>query len=128
GLDRGRAPVLAMPADADEKRSWRASIWAVDGGAAPIAIAARSLRLPAQPMGKVAFAPLPIEGLGQELQVAAVAVPDAGLARLVSPGAGLSQGSTAGRPLQSTEGGVLVPQSEWLWLLARGSAGRTVEI
>jgi hypothetical protein len=128
GLERGRAPVIAIPEDSDATRSWRVSAWAVDGGAAPIAVAARSLRMAAQPMGQVTLAPFPIDGFAQPVSIAAVAIPGASLVTLASPVPGLRQGSAPGRPLRLSEGGVLTPQSDRLWLVARGSAPQTVTI
>ncbi|HEX8663827.1 MAG TPA: lysozyme inhibitor LprI family protein, partial [Beijerinckiaceae bacterium] len=42
GLDRGKAPLVAAPAEADG-RPWRVSAWAVDGGPAAIGVAARAV-------------------------------------------------------------------------------------
>jgi hypothetical protein len=128
GLERGRTPAIAFPEDGDAARSWRISAWAVDGGAAPIAVAARSLRLPAQPTGKVTLAPFPIEGFARPVAVAAVVIPGASLVTLASTAPGLLQGSSPGRPLRRSEGGVLTPQSERLWLVARGGDMQTVSI
>ena len=43
GFERGRSPVIAVPSDGDTTRPWRASVWAIDGGAAPITVAARAV-------------------------------------------------------------------------------------
>ena len=47
-LATGRRPVVAAPADG-EPASWRVETWAIDGGSEPIRLAARALAAPAQP-------------------------------------------------------------------------------
>ncbi|SDR59926.1 Protein of unknown function [Rhizobiales bacterium GAS113] len=127
-FERGRAPVIAFPADGDAARPWRASVWAVDGGAPKITIAARNLRQPVQAMGTVTFAPFAIEGFAQPVRVAAVAVPGAGLVNVKERRPDLRQGSAPGRPLRPTEGGVLVPQSDRLWLVASATGAQSVTV
>jgi hypothetical protein len=126
GFERGKSPVIAAPGDG--RGPWRLSVWAIDGDAAPIKISARSLREPAQPIGTIALKPLAIDGLGTPASIALVAAPAAGLITLRERIDGLRQGSAPGRMLRPAESGVLVPQSELLWLVAPGDEARSVTI
>lgn len=128
GFERGRAPVIAFPSDGDAARPWRAAVWAVDGGAIPITVAARNLNLPAQAMGAVTLAPFAIEGFAQPPQVAMVAVPGAGLVVMKERQSDLRQGSTPGQLLRPSEGGVSAPQSDHLWLVANGADSQSVTV
>ena len=128
GFERGRAPVIAFPSDGDAARPWRAAVWAVDGGAAPITVAARNLSETAQMMSGVTLAPFAIEGFAQPPQVALVAVPGAGLVAAKGGRSDLRQGSMPGQPLRPSEGGVLTPQSDHLWLLASGTDSQSVTV
>ena len=128
GFERGRASVIAFPADGDAARPWRAAVWAVDGGAAPITVAARNLSETAQMMSGVTLAPFAIEGFAQPPQVALVAIPGAGLVAVKGSRPDLRQGSTPGQPLRPSEGGVLTPQSDHLWLVASGADSQSLTI
>ena len=97
GFERGRAPVIAFPSDGDAARPWRVAVWAVDGGAIPIAVAARSLSEPAQAMGAVTLAPVAIQGFAKPPQAALVAVPGAGLAAVKGGRSDTASGLDAGQ-------------------------------
>lgn len=116
---RGTSTVAAVPAEPGT--AWRASVWRVDGGVAPIRFALRLPTPPAQPLGTVT--PVPA-GLGAGLHLALVAAPDAALLRVA--GEGLLQTSASGRGLAPVAGGLIAPQSQRLWLLAPGPAPLTV--
>ncbi|MGO1075607.1 hypothetical protein, partial [Inquilinus sp. CA228] len=120
-LDRGLAPVVAVPADDDTSRPWRASVWTVDGGGEPVRFAARVVDAQPQKPGPVALAPLPLDGMPQTLATALVAAPGAGLERVdgADLDGGLWQGSAPGRALRPLTAPVLAPQSDRLWLLGR---------
>jgi hypothetical protein len=128
GFERDKSAVIAAPADGDARRPWRLSVWAIDGGSAPITVAARSISMPAQPIGAVTLEPFRIDGVKLSASVALVATPSAGLVTLAERVAGLRQGSAPGRVLRAADTGVLVPQSERLWLLSRDSEAVTVTI
>jgi len=119
GADRGRAPVVAAPTDADAARPWRISVWPVEG-AASVKLAARRVDEPEQALGAVSLKP--IEGLEPPIEVAAVAQKSKSLIILNEAPAGLRQGSTPGRELSAAAGGIIAPQSERVWFLARGPA------
>ncbi len=119
GADRGRAPVVAAPADGDAARPWRVSVWPVEG-AASVRLAARRVDEPQQALGAVSLKP--IEGLEPPIEVAAVAQKSKSLFILNEAPAGLRQGSTPGRELSAAAGGIIAPQSERVWFLARGPA------
>jgi hypothetical protein len=127
GFERGKDPVIAVPSDADGQRPWRLAVWAVDGGSAEITLAARAIREPAQPLGTVTLAPVTLDGITRPVGVASVAIPSAGLV-ILKERAGLMESSKPGRVLTGTEGGVLAPQSERLWLVGRGAAPQTVTV
>ncbi|HEY4250700.1 MAG TPA: hypothetical protein VGM87_05855 [Roseomonas sp.] len=114
-IQRGTRAVAAVPAEPGA--SWRASVWRVDGGSAPIRFALRTPVLPAQPLGTVT--PVPA-GIGDGLHLALVAAPGAALVTV--PGEGLRQASAPGAGSAPVAGGLVAPQSERLWLLAPGPA------
>ncbi len=120
-IDRGLAPAVAVPADGDAARPWRASVWTVDGGGEPVRFAARVVDAQPQQPGAIALAPLPLDGLPQTLATALVATPGAGLERVdgADLDGGLWQGSAPGRALRPLTAPVLAPQSDRLWLLGR---------
>jgi hypothetical protein len=125
GADRGRAPVIAAPADGDAARPWRVSIWPVEG-AASVKLAARRVDAPEQALGTVSLKP--VEGLEPSIAVAAVAQKSKSLVILNAPPAGLRQGSTPGRELSTAASGILAPQSQRLWFLARGPGQDTIQL
>ncbi|TSD84595.1 hypothetical protein FFK22_031875 [Mycobacterium sp. KBS0706] len=120
-IDRGLAPAVAVPADGDASRPWRASVWTVDGGGQPLRFAARLVDAQPQQPGAVALAPLALDGLPQTLAAALVAAPGAGLQRIdgADLDGGLWQGSAPGWALRPLTAPVLAPQSDRLWLLGR---------
>ncbi|MGL4966988.1 MAG: hypothetical protein ACRC67_37555 [Inquilinus sp.] len=120
-IDRGLAPAVAVPADGDAARPWRASVWTVDGGGEPVRFAARLVDAQPQQPGAIALAPLALDGLPQTLATALVAAPGAGLERVdgADLDGGLWQGSAPGRALRPLTAPVLAPQSDRLWLLSR---------
>lgn len=121
GLDRGRAPVLAMPSDGDGSRPLRVSVWAVDGGA-QIAVAVRSVAQQAQQVGKVTLSPLRIDGVATPVAIARIAAPSLSALEMRDAPDGVRTGSSPGRALEVASGRSLFPQSDQLWLLARGGA------
>lgn len=128
GFDRGRRPVVAAPADGDAARPWRATVWSIDASPAPITIATRALRAPAQALGNVTMAPLELEGITMPVRVALVTTPASALVSLAGPPADLHQGSAPGRALRALAGGLIAPQSERLWLVDRGSGPRSLKL
>jgi hypothetical protein len=120
-LDQGRAPVVAVPSDGDAARPWRVSGWTVDGGSEPVQFAIRTVSAAAQPVGLVNLAPLALEERFGNLRTALVAAPQAGLIRLGQDAAGIFAGSATGQALRPIEGGIILPQSDRVWLLSRGS-------
>jgi uncharacterized protein len=127
-LDQGRAPIVAAPSDADSARPWRVSGWTVDGGSEPVQFAIRSLSADAQPVGLVNLAPLALDETFGTFRTALVAAPQAGLIRLDQDTAPILTGSAAGQALSPIEGGIIVPQSDRVWLLSRGSAAAEVAL
>jgi uncharacterized protein len=126
-FERGRSPVLAWPADGKGGKL-RLSVWAIDGGPAHIAVSATAIDAgPAEP-GKVALKPAVLDGIGAKFRVALVHAPLAGLIDLAGFHEGLRAGSTPGRTLEPTSGGILIPQSESLWLLSSGEGGDTLSL
>jgi hypothetical protein len=119
GVEQGLAPVVAIPADGEATRPWRVSVWTVDGGAEPVTFEFRSVPAAAQPVGAVALAPLAPEGIARRIRTGLVAVPAAGLIRVGGDSAGILAGSAAAEALRPIEGGVIVPQSDRVWLLTR---------
>jgi uncharacterized protein len=120
GSDRGLTPLLAVPVDGTVGRL-RVALWSVDGGAAPMAVVARVVRDSAQQPGRVAFAPLAIEGFGTPLRVARINVPGAGLLAVEGEASTLLESSRAGRPILSAPIATLVPQGATLWLASRAA-------
>lgn len=114
---RGRMPLIAWPASEGEAQ-WRASVWTLDGGTAPIKIAARSIARDLREPGDIALEPVIIDGLGLSLNVALAHAPSAGLVEL-GASADLLVGASAGRPLKAATSGLFAPQSDHLWLVAR---------
>jgi uncharacterized protein len=116
---QGRTPVMAWPASDGEATQWRASVWTLDGGAAPIRIGARSIARAMSEPGDIALEPVPLDGLGLSLNVALVHAPSAGLMQLDNA-SGLLAGASADRPLTAEASGLFAPQSDRLWLVAPG--------
>jgi hypothetical protein len=128
GFERGKDPVIAVPSDADGQRPWRLAVWAVDGGSAEIVVAARAIREPAQALGTVTLAPITLDGIARPIGIGLVAIPSSGLVMLKERVAGMMESSKPGRVLAGTDGGVLAPQSERLWLVSRGAAAPTITV
>ncbi|RUM23295.1 DUF1311 domain-containing protein [Rhizobium vallis] len=118
-LARGRMPVIAWPGS-EKEAQWRASVWTLDGGTAPIKIAARSIARDMHEPGDVALEPLSIDGLGLSLNVALAHAPSAGLMDLGAT-ADLLVGASADRPLTAATSGLFAPQSDRLWLVSRAA-------
>lgn len=126
GLARGKAPVLAVPSDGDAQRPWRVVVWAVDD--VPFAIAARALRVPPQAPGQVTLTPLRIDGLEASVALAQVSAPASTLLAMRDAPDDLYAGSMPGRVLGTSSDGLVAPQTERLWLVARANAPTTVAI
>lgn len=120
-IDRGLAPVVAVPADGDDSRPWRLSTWTVDGGGEAVRVAARIVTAQPQKAGSVVLAAVPLDGLPQTLAAALVATPGAGLSQVDDAPDALWQGSVPGRALRPLGGTVLAPQSDRVWLLSRAA-------
>jgi uncharacterized protein len=114
---RGHMPLVAWPASEGEAE-WRASVWTLDGGAAPIKIAAHSIARDMREPGDIAMEPVTIDSLGLSLNVALVHAPSAGLVDLGTT-ADLLAGASADHPLTTATSGLFAPQSDRLWLVAR---------
>jgi uncharacterized protein len=116
---RGRTPLIAWPRSGKEAQ-WRASVWTLDGGAAPIKIAARNIVRDMREPGDVALERLTIDDLGISLNVGLAHAPSAGLVDLAVT-ADLLVGASADRPLTAATSGLFVPQSDRLWLVSRAT-------
>ncbi len=125
GLARGLAPVAAWPAARDDKSEWRAVVWTVGGGGAPIAIAARVVERRGRAPGDITLEP--VEGLPTPVCVGLARLESASLVEIAAP-VGLSAGSTPERLLQETRSGPLAPQSQELWLMSRGDCKQTARV
>jgi uncharacterized protein len=112
---QGTAPVVGGVGEGDT--SWRALIWAVDGGTASIRFATRVLSGEPQPPGAMAITQVPLEGMPQTLAAVPVAVP--GSRPLSIGGATDIWVASAGRALAAPDGPVILPQNERIWLLAQ---------
>ncbi|MBC9207784.1 hypothetical protein IBL26_13140, partial [Roseomonas aerophila] len=115
--DRGTAPLVAVPAVPGAQ--WRASVWPVEGGTAPVRFAARIANPAAQAPGRIT--PTGVEGL-PGLFLAAVDAPGSALLSVQSQGQGLRQADAPGRGLRRVEDGLLAPQAGRVWLLATSDA------
>ncbi|AVA26356.1 MULTISPECIES: lysozyme inhibitor LprI family protein [unclassified Rhizobium] len=116
---RGRSPVIAWPRS-EKEAQWRASVWTLDGGTAPIKIAARSIARDMHEPGDVSLEPTTIDGLGLSLNVGLAHAPSAGLLDLGAT-ADLLVGASADRPLTAATSGLFAPQSDHLWLVSRAA-------
>ena len=122
-LDQSRAPVVAIPTDGDATRPWRASVWTVDGGPEPVQLAIRDVSVAEQPLGAVGLAPLALDEVFGSVRTALLTAPEAGLIRVPQNVAtGILAESAAGQALRPIEGGIIVPQSDRVWLISRGRA------
>ncbi|ARM92533.1 hypothetical protein RHEC894_PE00510 (plasmid) [Rhizobium sp. CIAT894] len=116
---RGRTPFIAWPASEGDAQL-RASVWTLDGGAAPIKIAARSIAGDIREPGDIALEPVAIDGLDLSLNIALAHAPSAGLVNLGASG-DLLAGASADRPLTAATSGLFAPQSDRLWLVSRAA-------
>lgn len=114
--DRGRAPVVAVPADGGE---WRVAVWSLDGVEEKVAVAARAIDAAPKAGDEIALDPFPVPELGLTLHVARMTAPRAEALDLAVGARDLLAGSGEGRPMQPTRAGLFAPQSENVWLLAR---------
>jgi len=126
GTERGLAPVAAWPAEKGGKSEWRALVWSVGGGAAPIAIATRIVERRARALGDVALEA--VEDAGPPVCVGLAAAPSASLVEIAPRGGTLLAGSAPGRLLRETRAGPMAPQSEALWLMTRGGCDERVAV
>ena len=113
-LDEGTDPVAAIPADADPA-PWRISVWAVDGSALPVQASVAVLDPPA--MALDGLAPQQLEGAATPAAVGRVRLASDGPVRLA--GDGLLAGGWPGHPLAVPDDGIVVPQGDTLWVVAR---------
>lgn len=121
--DRGTAPLVAVPAVPGAQ--WRASVWSVEGGTAPVRFAARIASPAAQAPGRVA--PAAVDGL-PGVFLAAVDAPGSALLSVQGEGQGLRQADAPGRGLRRVEDGLLAPQAGRVWLLATRDAPLQVAV
>jgi uncharacterized protein YecT (DUF1311 family) len=121
GLDRGKAPVVAAPADGTP---WRAAVWPVDQEPAQIIVTAQNATGTAQALGEIRLETVALPGLDRPAKAALVAVPGSALVTLADSVPGLREGSSPARGLSELSGSVVVPQTERLWLLMLGNADR----
>ena len=124
GLDRGRSPLVAAPAETDG-RPWRVSAWVVDGAVAGVWVAARAVTRPAQPLGDVALESVTLDTQGGPVFAALVAVPGSALVAFSAEGGSVREGSTAGQAL-APAGPLVAPQSDRLWLVSRAARKASV--
>jgi hypothetical protein len=132
GMERGLAPIAAWPAPISSSNArlddWRAVVWPVGGGDAPIQVAARSLERRAQEPGEIALEPATTDGLAANICVGLAAIPSASLVDIATPESGLFAGSTPGQLLRNARSGPLAPQSESLWLVSRGDCAHGARV
>ena len=112
---QGRAPVLAVPADA-EPGPWRMSVWAVDGGNAAIRTAVRLASLPPA-SGPPHLTPFALPGIADGLAVAHVAAASPAVLSLTGD-FGIELATWPGHAAAVPEGGLVLPQAADFWLVA----------
>ncbi len=120
---QGRAPVVAVPADA-QPGQWRLSVWAVDGGNEAIRAAARLASLPAAP-GAPRLGAFALPGIADSLAVAHVAAASPALLSLAGE-PGIRVADWPGHAAHVPEGGLVAPQSADFWLVASQKAKITL--
>jgi hypothetical protein len=113
---QGLLPVLALPPDGPG--AWRLSVWPVDGGALPVRVAAQVVHAPAA-AGRPVLDPVSLPGVAANLATAHVAVPTRAVLRLTGDAA---VAAWPGHPAERPEAGLIAPQADDLWLLARSRA------
>lgn len=120
GQSQGLAPLLAIP-DAGGGE-WRASLWAVDGGAARIRLAAHVIGPGgAAPIGTVSLDPVPLPWLAGRWFAAAVDDPG-GLALQAAAGdRTLLAATTPGQPAAPPPPNMILAQAGRVWLLSSTS-------
>jgi len=117
-LAQGTAPVLGTIGNPPAPPQ-RLAVWTVDGGSEPIRFAARMLTEAAQPLGPVTPQPVTVADLPQHFSAAFLAVP--GALPVALGGADVLAASGAGRVLAPPEGGLVLPQDDRLWVVAKGT-------
>jgi hypothetical protein len=129
GLERGLAPIAAWPAaNGAEPNEWRAVLWTVGGGEAPILVAARAIERRARAPGEIVMEPAPIDGAAAKVCVGLAAISSGSLVDVTAPASGLAAGSTPGQLLQNARSGPLAPQSERLWLMSRDDCKQNARV
>lgn len=123
GVERGRAPVAAWPAE--DKSAWRVVAWSIGDAAAPITLSARAIERRARATGDITLEP--VDDATPPLCVGKVATPDAALVDITASGEAFA-GSAPGHALRATRSGPLAPQGSSLWLLARGDCKERVRV
>jgi len=115
---QGIAPVVGAPGDGG---AWRVSVWTVDGGGEPVRVSARAVDATPQPVGQATIA---AAGLPEfpHIAMARLSVPGAAPVRIGGSATLLEAASGPGRALQPTDGGMVVPQTDDVWLLSIGAA------
>src|SRR5262249_56507332 len=86
------------------------------------------VRAQPQAPGQVMLTPLRIDGLEGPVALAQVMAPSSRLLAMSDAPDHIRAGSTPGRVLGASSGGLVVPQTERLWLLARSKEPTTVTI
>src|SRR5262249_38065474 len=91
-------------------------------------IAAHALREQPQAPGQVTLTPRRLDGLDTPVALAQVTALSSTILTMSGAPDDLRTGSTPGRVLGASSGGLIVPQTERLWLLARANAPTIVTI
>jgi hypothetical protein len=126
GLRRGLAPFAAWPAPVNDKSAWRAVVWTVGGGGAPITIAARAVERRGQSGAEIALDP--VESAPAPICVGLAGLPSVSVVEIGAPPAALFTGSSPGQLLQDARAGALAPQSQNLWFVAPGDCKNSVGV
>jgi uncharacterized protein len=128
GFERGQSPVVAWPAPSKPGAQWRATVWSIDGAAAPASILARAVTRQPQDSASVALDALPAnESVPTKLRVGLARAPASAIVDLSAAEAGVYAGSSEGHALARADGGPLAPQSERLWFLTRDDSVQKVQ-
>ena len=117
-LDEGRTPAVAIPIDQRTgdagPRSWRAEIWAVDGGTEAVRAAIQAVTPDAQAPATMALAVL--DGMPTPLGVGRVRLADGGLLG-VEPRDAIRAGGWPGHALLPLTGAAVLPEGQDVWLI-----------
>jgi uncharacterized protein len=127
GQGQGLAPIVAVPVG-DAKAPRRLAVWAVDGGAVPIRVAAHAVAAAPGPIGSVTLAPVALIGITRPWFAAAVADPGGLMLRLEAADPGLLAASVPDQAAEPVGNGAIVAQSEAVWLLSPQQAAPSLAV